>query len=293
MQVETGIANRLGNRANNQDRCAVLTRGDSSLLLLGDGMGGHARGELAAQCYIDTLAQAFDRAELPVRQPERFLRDNLLAAHRAILALGLQQQPPVYPRTTAVACLIQHAQAWWAHVGDSRLYVIRTGQLLARTRDHTYVEELFQHNAISEAEMQTHPMRNYVTYCLGGPNEAAPASVSESLGVQADDVIMLCSDGLWGALDEGEIVRALTDGAIEQAVDDLAARADQASYPNSDNISLVALRVLADLHVDTGETNTDQIADHGARNDPGARLNDAIDTIRSALRDYRDELGKD
>lgn len=292
MGYAIGIANRLGNRACNQDRCAAVRRDDTVLLVLADGMGGHARGELAAQVLVDTATEVFDRSPLPVADPPAFLTETLHQAHARIVEAGCRQQPPIYPRTTAVVCLLQDGQAWWIHAGDSRLYWLREGRVLARTRDHTLVEELHQQGQISEAEMLRHPMRNYVTYCLGGPQDAPSSSAGGPVALQPGDVIMLCSDGLWGVLSEQAIVDGLTEDDLAQAAEALSAAADRAGYPSSDNISVLALRVLtADCPSDVDRHCAPEPAADAV--DPADRLNHAIENIQDALREYGEELGKD
>jgi serine/threonine protein phosphatase PrpC len=293
MRHEIATANRLGNRAVNQDRCTALLRHGAVLLLVADGMGGHARGELAAQGFIDVMTKAFNRQDLPVASPDEFLRHSIASAHADIVALGLNQQPPIYPRTTAVACLVQDGRAWWAHVGDSRLYLVRGARVLARTRDHTYVEELFQSHAITEAEMATHPMRNYVTYCLGGPQEAPPVAVAPAVDLQPDDILLLCSDGLWSGLEEAQMLQALSAETLQQAADTMADAADRATYPNSDNISVLSLRVHADLQVDPTESQSRLSGSLPDTASASNRLDEAIDNIHDALRAYRHELDTD
>jgi serine/threonine protein phosphatase PrpC len=289
MGYAVGIANRLGNRGNNQDRCSAVRRGDTALLLLADGMGGHARGELAAQVFVDVATEAFDHAALPIADPPAFLTETLRLAHARIARAGREQDPPVYPRTTAVACLLQGGRAWWIHAGDSRLYWLRDGQVLERTRDHTLVEDLYRQGRISEPEMLSHPMRNYVTHCLGGPHEAPPATTGGPVALRDGDTILLCSDGLWGVLPEQAIVDGLA-ADIQPAADALAAAADQAGYPNSDNITVLAVRVLS------AEDRTDVDPRGPARaaaNDGGDQLTHAIESIRDAIREYGRELDKD
>jgi serine/threonine protein phosphatase PrpC len=151
MHREITLVSRQGDRAANQDRCLAVERADCALLLLADGMGGHPRGELAAQVFIDSLARQFNVAELPPAEAGEFLVRGMEQAHHAIVAAGRQQTLPVDPRTTAVACLVQDRQACWVHAGDSRLYLIRHGTVLERTRDHSLVEELIQRGELEES----------------------------------------------------------------------------------------------------------------------------------------------
>ena len=288
MRYVTALANRLGNRATNQDRARIVERGSALLLVLADGMGGHARGELAAQALIDSLQASFHEQDLPIADPQGFLQQAFARAHQEILALGLRQAQPVYPRTTAVACLLQHNRAWSAHLGDSRLYWIRDGRLLTRTRDHTYVEELLRSRAIDEQAAQCHPMRNYVTQCLGGPQDPSRPTLGDPGDLQIGDQLLLCSDGFWGPLQEPELLRQLGETDLEAALQRLADDAERNAYPNSDNVSAVALRLLAAQEVclePDGGTDPDL-----PQADTVHELDDAIASIKAAIQHYRHEL---
>lgn len=213
------------------------------LLLLADGMGGHPRGELAAQVYIDSMGQAFERADWPITDPAQFLVTAIGRAHTDIIVAGEHEQPPVSPLTTAVACLVQEQQACWAHVGDSRLYLFRNGQTLARTRDHSLVQEFIERGDLQESEREQHPLRNYVTRSLGGASRSPVVELSDINGLQPGDTLLLCSDGLWSALSEDRLTELATATDLVQAVQDIALEAEQASTPASDNIALALLRL--------------------------------------------------
>lgn len=289
MRYVTALANRLGNRACNQDRARIVERGPAVLLALADGMGGHARGELAAQALVDSLERSFHDQTLPIADPATFLQQACARAHEDILAVGLRQDEPVYPRTTAVIGLLQHNRVWWAHLGDSRLYWIRDGRLLARTRDHTYVEELLRRRAIDEQAAQSHPMRNYVTQCLGGPQEAARPTLGEPVDLQIGDQLLLCSDGFWGALEEDELLQRLNAPELDDALQQLADAAERNAYPNSDNVSAIALRLLAAQEVNLEP----EVAHTGRPGAAGDNLDDAIASIKAAIHHYRHELDDD
>lgn len=295
MRYDTGIANRLGNRSNNQDRCTIIEQDNSVLLLLADGMGGHQRGELAAQVMIDSIGGFFRQQSLPIPDPGAFLNEAVTRAHYDIAGCGKKLDPPVYPRTTCVACLIQGGSACWAHVGDSRLYLLRGQQVITRTRDHTYIEELLRNHVITEQEMSRHPMRNYVTYCLGGPEQAPPVTVSEEFTLKFNDIVLLCSDGLWNALDVLGITHILEGRTLDDAVNKIAEEAERSSYPKSDNISVIALRLLPDMEVNTdfnlneSTTATAPTVEASGKD----QLRDAIEHIRGAINEYQDEIEKD
>ena len=246
MHHETATATRQGDRESNQDRCAIRSRDTTLLLLLADGMGGHPRGELAAQVYIDSMGQAFEQADWPITDPAQFLETAIGRAHTDIITAGEHEQPPVSPLTTCVACLVQGQQACWAHAGDSRLYLFRNEQTLARTRDHSLVEELIERGELQESEREQHPLRNVVTRSLGGASPAPIVELSNITGLQSGDALLLCSDGLWSALPESRLTGLATAPDLVPAVQGIALEAEQASTPVSDNITLAVLRISGD-----------------------------------------------
>jgi len=290
MKVLTAFTNRLGNRVSNQDRYLVLERPECVLLAVADGMGGHARGELAAQATVDSLKRSFTSQVLPVADPATFLQNALEAAHLEVIAAGRSCTPPVSPRTTCVVCLVQGDRAYWAHLGDSRLYLLRNGTLVARTRDHTPVEELLQSGAISEQELRAHPLRNSVSRCLGGLHTLPSVSFGQA-GLRADDTLLLCSDGLWSALPDQKLIKIPGYGNLQHTVDALSNEAELASYPHSDNISVVALRWLSASNPQTTKART-TTADPGPRTQNKDSLQQAIDDIHRAMLDYAAEMKK-
>jgi len=243
IQYDKGSVSRVGNRAMNQDRGCVVEHGESLLIFVADGMGGHKGGELAAQEAMDCFVNNLKSQKTPVENPAMFLEMSMLEAHKSIARLCAKEDPPYYPRTTCVACLVQQNQAWWVHLGDSRLYLIRDGELLDRTRDHTYIEELYQNDVITEEEMLTHPMRNYVTYCIGGANDMPPVSSGHCDTLQQGDIILLCSDGMWGAMSVEDIIK-LNGMPMDTAIHRMAEEAERISHPHSDNVTLVGIKVL-------------------------------------------------
>jgi len=243
IKFDKGSASRIGNRSMNQDRGCILENDESLLILVADGMGGHQGGELAAQEAMNCFIESFNQQKTPIKDPILFLEITLREAHSRIALLGSKDNPPNYPRTTCVVCLIQENNAYWAHLGDSRLYMLRNGELHSRTRDHTYIEELFQNEVISEDEMLTHPMRNYVTYCLGGPNEMPPITTGHTENLQENDMFLLCSDGMWGSLDV-ENISKLGGMNIDTAINRMAEEAERIGHPTSDNVTLMGINVI-------------------------------------------------
>ncbi|MEJ1958459.1 MAG: protein phosphatase 2C domain-containing protein [Nitrosomonadales bacterium] len=125
-------------------------------------------------------------------------------AHDAIVNHARHHQLGGTPGTTCVAALVQDGRACWAHAGDSRAYLLRSGTVSAVTRDHSMVQQLVEENIISQGEIKTHPDRNKITNCLGGIGELFYSEPSANMQLQSGDVLLLCSDGMWNPLDDKE-----------------------------------------------------------------------------------------
>jgi PPM family protein phosphatase len=168
LQIEYADVSDVGHREENQDRAAVAQGDSAALLLVLDGMGGHSDGARAAEIGRQVLLDAFAAQPKPLFDPLGFLHRMLGRAHEAVVAAGRSLPLEQRPRATCAVCLVQDASAYWAHLGDSRIYHIRNGALLERTRDHSHVEQLLRDGAIREDQVRSHPMRNFVECCIGG-----------------------------------------------------------------------------------------------------------------------------
>lgn len=231
----------IGGRKSNQDRMGYSYTRDALLLLLTDGMGGHIQGEMAASITMQTIGSLFQQNANPyVKKPERFLEDSFFAAHREIHRYRAINNLPETPRTTVVACLIQHNTALWAHCGDSRLYWMRNGQILSRTRDHSRIETLIAQGKVNAKERDTHPDRNKLFNCLGAPNMPI-VEISRRASLQAGDVMLLCSDGLWSVLPDHVLAEHLNSSTIVRAIPDLITSATGIAGKNSDNVTALAM----------------------------------------------------
>jgi len=290
MDLEIAQLNRLGNRDKNEDRLVVVERGKTILIAVADGMGGHSGGEIAAQIVVDTLERLFRLCELPLHDPKGFLKNAISSAHTLINREAKNHKPAIDPRTTCVACLLQGSSATWAHVGDSRLYLIRDQKIITRTIDHSYVEDLFRQGAISESDMLTHPKRSYLTQCVGGNSQRPEVRIDAFDDLAKNDVVLLCSDGLWSAIDEQLILDMSEHSDLEQAVNQITLAAESNTYPQSDNVSVIVARVRSLTSVDTPTEHNSDVDESGNIKD---HLNHAVDTINQALEDYSNEMDYD
>lgn len=225
----------------NQDRLGHWSTGRALLMVVADGLGGHLRGELAAQISVDYFGTAFQRDARPVlTDPQQFLNRAMAGAHVAILREAYKLGLPDVPRTVIVACVIQDGYAYWAHIGDCRLYLVRQGRILVQTRDHTVVQALLDSGRIHEEAASTHPERNRILQCLGGYQAPRPDPVVKAR-LARNDLLLLCSDGLWGPLTQRQLLHALASRPLKEALGDLAQLAEQRAGPQCDNVTVLAL----------------------------------------------------
>src|SRR5688572_29456609 len=134
---------RIGNREGNEDRVAYSFSREVLLMVIADGMGGHLQGEVAAEIAVTEITRRFQQeARHKLRKPFDFLVSSIQSAHRAIVSHAVGENMLECPRTTCVVCIVQDGYAYWAHAGDSRLYIIRNGSLLVQTSDHSKVQQM-------------------------------------------------------------------------------------------------------------------------------------------------------
>lgn len=244
MRVDYAKLSLAGNRPENQDRVDVVAHSDAVLLMVVDGMGGHAHGARAAEVTVNTLKECFAEMSLPVLDPQGFLTLSLARAHDRVVRLGDGVALDHKPRATCAVCLVQDGGSYWAHVGDSRVYQLRAGALRERTRDHSHVELLLREGLIAESEMRAHPMRNFVECCIGGDVPLPDMSITARKPLAPADVLLVCTDGLWSGLEDADIAGLSRDDKepIEKSLRALAERAVARNSPYSDNTSAAAIR---------------------------------------------------
>ena len=244
MQIEYAKVSALGDRQDNQDRAAVVVSDEAALMLVFDGMGGHSDGAKAAETGLKVVQDLFMEAQQPIFDPQGFLYMALAKAHDEVVRLGSEVAVDFRPRATCAVCLVQEGGAYWAHIGDSRIYQVRDGVVLSRSRDHSHVEVLIQEGAISEEEALDHPMRNFVECCIGGDAPVPDMSITRRKGLESGDVLLACSDGLWSGLSDEDMAEIGTPGD-ENLVENLKAlsmKALNVNSPYSDNTTGTAIR---------------------------------------------------
>lgn len=245
MRIDYADVSLLGARDDNQDRVTVAVAEHAALLVVMDGMGGHAEGARAAQTALQVLVETFWHTPQPLLDPLGFLHLTLGRAHEEVVRLGTKLPVEHRPRATCAVCLVQDASAYWAHIGDSRMYHLRQGRILARTRDHSHVELLVREGMITEEQSHNHPMRNFVESCLGGDPIIPEMTLAPRRALQPNDLLLACTDGLWSGLQDAEIAAAFGPGApLREELQRLAACAIESLGVASDNTSGAVLRWL-------------------------------------------------
>ena len=239
---------RQGPRPYNQDRLAYSYSKDALLLVIADGMGGHRHGEVAAQLAVTTMTDAFQRMATPaLANPAKFLISQIELIHELIAQVREEQEMLEAPRTTIVAAVVQRGMLYCAHAGDSRLYHFRDGHLLYRTEDHSIVQSLYNKGMINKDEMQHHPYRHKIFSCLGG-DVPPKIELAERQELVEGDTVLLCTDGLWGAVADEQIKHALLGSSISDNVTSLLDIAEHASAQQGDNMSAIGLQWGDRLH---------------------------------------------
>jgi serine/threonine protein phosphatase PrpC len=232
---------RQGDRTGNEDRVGYSYSRDVLLMTIADGMGGHQDGEVAAELAITEITRRFQHeARNKLRKPSDFLVSAIQSAHRAIVSHAVAHNLLECPRTTIVACIVQNGSACWAHAGDSRLYVIRNGQLVAATQDHSRVQMMIDSGEITPEMAARHPERNKIFSCLGGVVPPQIAS-SREFPLQTGDTIMLSTDGFWAQIPGNILGSMLKKQTLVELLPGLLNEAQRRARGESDNLSVVAM----------------------------------------------------
>ena len=292
---------KLGDREGNEDRVGYSYGRDALLMVIADGMGGHQEGEVAAEIAVQEITRRFQQEARAskVRRPFDFLISSIQGAHRAIVAHADQHNLLECPRTTCVACVIQNGYAYFAHAGDSRLYVLRRGALVAATQDHSKVQQMVDAGQITAEQAARHPDRNKIFSCLGG---VVPPHIDmgREIRLEVGDTVLLSTDGFWTHIPANILAQMIARQKVTALLPGLLVEAQRRAQGESDNLSVVAMtwenqddagvadtQTLEDSEFETS-TNTTQMMLDGAAPPADEVTEDdierAIAEIQSAIR---------
>ena len=210
-----------------------------SLYIVADGMGGHRGGEVASKLAVDTIQAEYysDREADPLNA----LAAAFQKANRLIFEKSTGDQAFFGMGTTCTAMVIMKDTAYFAHVGDSRAYLFREGDLRRITRDHSLVEDMIRAGMITPEEARVHPQRNVITRSLGIQDSIQPDHPETPFQVLKRDVFLICSDGLTSLVDDSTIQSVLAEKKPAEACNHLISLANQLG--GTDNITVQIIEV--------------------------------------------------
>lgn len=244
MYIEIVSLSHQGGRDYNEDVHGHWSDGRFVVGLVADGAGGHGGGDVAAGTARSSILGGF--AQAPVLDGE-FLKQLFEQANLDVVARQAEGGKLAAMRTTAVVAVMDMEQKalMWAHSGDSRAYLFRGGMIVARTTDHSLVQQMVAGGMLDEEAARLHPQRNMLLSALGSVAEPPDIDVSERMRLQPGDVLLLCTDGLWEPLGDGRIVEALhASHTPVQWSEELDAQVRANAKPGHDNYTALMLWVL-------------------------------------------------
>ena len=217
-------------RRNNEDSLIVI---EPKTFVVADGMGGQAAGEIASQLLVETVKNFLSK--IPATWDEKILSQAILSANKVILDVARQNPEYQGMGTTATILYLNGGQAYFAHVGDSRLYRLRNNFFKQITEDHSYVETLVRSGKLTPEQARVHPLKNVLTQAVGAIDEIYIDAAN--FPVEFGDIFLLCTDGLTNMVDDETIAKILqtaqnpADALIEAAL----------SAGGKDNVSVIVV----------------------------------------------------
>jgi PPM family protein phosphatase len=233
-------------RENNEDRYSYREPADDSqfptkgrLAIVADGMGGYEGGQEASRIAVEVIEEVY--ANSGAGDPRTWLLQGFQVAHHRIQEYAEKYSDLHGMGTTCTAMALLDRLLYFAHVGDSRLYLVRGSNISRLTQDHSYVSRLVQNGVLRAEEAESHPQRHILTAALGAGNSVTPDAPPQPVSLETSDVLVLCTDGLWGLLTESEIQSAVAGKTAAEICDTLVETAKNRGGP--DNITVQVLRI--------------------------------------------------
>jgi protein phosphatase len=211
------------------------------LAIVADGMGGYEGGQEASRLAVDTVRQVYENGV--GGDPQARLLEAFTVAHERIQGYA-NEHPELHGMgTTCTALAILGRELYFAHVGDSRLYLVRGSEISRLTRDHSYVGRLVESGVVRSEDAESHPQRHILTAALGSGREVAADSSGQPVVLQEGDTLVLCTDGLWGLVNPQEVAGVVSGNTPANSCRELVQMALERGGP--DNITVQVLRVSA------------------------------------------------
>lgn len=245
--VEVACLSDIGcERKNNEDFSSYWEPADEDsfrrkgrLAVVADGMGGYEGGENASRIAVESIIENY--SQLQDGDPDSWLEAGFQAAHRRIVEYAAQHPRLHGMGTTCTAVALVGSKLFYGHLGDSRLYLLHGDSFSRLTRDHSYVGRLVERGVITSEQAESHPQRHVLTAALGAGLTISPEHADRAVTLAANDVLMLCTDGLWGLVSDDEIQAALAAGPAA-ACKSLVALARERGGPDNITLLIVAIK---------------------------------------------------
>ena len=233
-------------RENNEDRYSYWESADDQqfalkgrLAIVADGMGGYEGGQEASRIAVETIESVYRDGVMG--GPRSWLLEGFQAAHNRIQEYAINNPDLHGMGTTCTAIALLGNLLYYAHVGDSRLYLVRDSSISRVTQDHSYVGRLVATGVIRADEAESHPQRHILTAALGAGDTVTPDSPEQPVSLQSGDVLVLCTDGMWGLMHDHEIQKIVIGKSCEEICRALVDTAKKRGGP--DNITVQVLRL--------------------------------------------------
>ncbi len=239
-------------RKGNEDNLYADANEYRGLFIVADGMGGHAAGEVASQMAVDLISSELaDLNDLTAAEASQRVSDTLRLANKQVFQRTTKEIDKTGMGSTASALLLSDTHYLIGHVGDSRIYLVRDGEMKQLTRDHSLVQEQVDAGLITQEQARHHPQSNVITCCIGMSSDIEPAIISGDTHV--GDVFLLASDGLTGMVEDKRLQQLLQSRAAPERIVN-AMIADANNNGGIDNITAIVVKVItADTRFPTGE----------------------------------------
>lgn len=292
--ISLSVESLIGGRSENQDDYGMASTPLGVLVVVCDGMGGGPAGKTASSMARETIMDVVGSAD-PGANPEHVLKQAVIAANDALMAAENANEALRGMGSTCVCLLVGGDKAYIVHVGDSRCYQLRAGQIAFRTADHSYVAEMVRRGTLTEEQARTSGYSNVITRAIGGAPEVDPET--DVVAVRPGDRFALMSDGIWGTMPEPTLVGRLSQATDAATVtEDLTTQVDTLGHDNGgghDNLTLAVVDIPAKATpASPGFTLTDEGVNMNAPLSTQRTLNDALaEKARKPSRDVAPARG--
>ena len=247
--IEIATLTDVGRQRSNNEDSYLYWEPDSDeeflrkgrLAVIADGMGGYEGGQEASRLAVETVRHVYESAF--DHDPQQTLLAALDTAHRNIQRYAIDHPMFHGMGTTCTAVSIVGHELWFAHIGDSRLYLVRPETVTRLTRDHSYVGRLVESGIVRSEDAESHPQRHILTAALGSGRDVAPDRPEHAVALQEGDTLVLCTDGLWSLVGEQDIAGVVRSSTPAESCVTLVKMALERGGP--DNVTLLVLRIAA------------------------------------------------